>query len=472
MYGENHRKIANDVRDSELRFKFRFTQIFLEENHWAVLQTRKDSFSRWNSYLMLLDNENEEERGEFKKVVSFPRTSENCETLEKWGCNLCNAVDLTADEEDSSQQFLLNWILKNIPTVAMFCNRDGNVRVNVLAKRIYPSIFLNDNFKYLILERMMEKADKDGIQRFSTIIWQRNENFGCEKLPFNIYFLKRGYFAFDFCYKGIVPFEGSLLKKWKEIIESPSDIEKRIISLIEFADIQQCLQPRSMEKRIPEQRRRMFFRQNESVMGSGAAIAEMVLTHIREDELKYKSNSLEELLKEMDNIGETARWDLYNSMVQFGRYSSLDEETIKTFDEKLNGPLKDTIIRLENEIKEKPSFDMLCSAWIYLALETEQMFEVMNRVKEEYQKYTDVKINPSYWQKKEKIAEYLVGKVPYKFNKEQILQNMHTYEEELLALFHNMECQRVRQKINMLLSSNSYLVSRLNSRRLRGKKYE
>lgn len=451
VYGENHRKIVNDAKDSELRFKFRFTQIFLEENHWAVLQVRKDTFSRWNAYLIKLGNNQGKGSPEFQKVISFPHTSEDCEMLERWGQDLCNVVDLADDEEDSSQQFLMNWILKSIPTVAMFCNKEGNVRVNILASRIYPSIFLNENFKYLILDRMMETAHTDGIQRFSTITWQGNENFGCDQLPFNIYFIKRGYFAFGSCHKSIVPFEGALLKKWKEIIESPSDVEKKIISLIEFADIQSYLQPEDIGEDIGEKRYKPLRRRSELIWGVSAAAAEVVLTRIFEREFISRSNGLEELLKEMDNTKEAERQDLRHDMVRFGMLSSSDETP------------EDKVIELEKGIKENAAFDILCKAWIYLVLRRDQVFDIMNQVNKEYQKYTAISRNPQYQQKKEKIADYLMNRVPYKFSKERILQYLDTYEEELLALLHNMECQRVRQKMERLFSNNSYLFAGLFS---------
>lgn len=449
VYNENHRRMANDVHDSRLKFKFRFTQIFLEENHWAVLQVRKDAFSRWNAYLILLGGNQKEENLEFQRVTSFPHTPADCEKLQKWGEDLCNAVDLVDDEGDSSQQFLMNWILKNIPTVAMFCNKDGNVRINILSRRIYPSIFLNDNFKYLILERMMEKAETDGIQRFSTITWQRNENFGCGQLPFNIYFVKRGYFAFGSCHKSIIPFEGDLLKKWKKIIEKPSEVEKKIIALIEFVDIQHYFQPENMEE--GDKILNMLYKQ---VMGFSATIAEMILIRIEEDEFKSKSDSLslEELLTEIDNIEANVRQDLCNNLVQYGIASSSD-----------NTP-EDEVMTLEKKIRENVAFDILCSTWIYLTHKADHVFDVMNQVMREYQQYTDIKINPLYQQKRDRIADYLLDRVPYKFNKEQILQYMNTYEEELLTLFHNMECRRVRQKMNKLFISNRYLVSRLNQK--------
>ena len=437
VYNEDHRKTANDAKESELRFKFRFTQIFLERNHWAVLQIRKDHFSRWNSYLILLN----EESPEFQMVISFPRTQEACQKLERWGEYLCNVVDLGDDEADSSQQFLMNWILKNIPTAAMFCNKEGNVRVNILTRRIYPSVFLNENFKYLILDRMMEKAETDGIQRFSTITWQGNENFGCKELPYNIYFTKRGYFAHGACRRSIMPFEGELLVKLKGIIENPSDIEKRIISMIEFADIQHIIQTEYKDEQG-------YKLSGKLVMGVGAAIAEVILTHIREKKIKSRRKDLDELLREIDNIDEPKRQDLRNAMVEYGiNYSGFASS-------------ENTAV-LEMKIRGNDGFDLLCNAWIYLMFETEQILDIMDYVMIEYSQYIDNKRNPLYQKKKERLADYLADKIPYKFNREHIIRYIDTYEKELLALFHSMECQRVQQKIDTLLENNRYLVSRL-----------
>lgn len=443
VYNENHIRTANTVNEADLKFKFRFTQIFSEENHWAVLQVRKDTFSRWNAYLILLDNSKERETM-FQRAITFPRTLEDCENLEKWGHDLCDVVNLVDDEKDSSQQFLMNWLLKSIPTVAMFCNKDGNVRVNVLSRRIYPSIFLNENFKYQILRRMMEKAETDGIQRFSTITWQRNENFGCKYLPFNIYFVKKGYFDFGSCRKSIIPFEGKLLVEWKKIIEKPSDIEKKIIELIEFADIQVHIQVENTESN-----KVLLNQLNE--MGSYAAVAELVLMRIEEGDFKSKETdlSLEGLLTELNSMKDDVQQNLFNSMVRYGIISNF------------NNSVDDKVQELEKQIRENVVFDILCITWVYLTYKKEEMFNVMNQVMEEYRKHTDGILKPLYHQKRERIADYLLDKLPYQYSKEQLLQHINIYEEELLKLFHNMECERLRQKMDNLFSNNSYLVSRL-----------
>lgn len=223
-------------------------------------------------------------------------------------------------------------------------------------------------------------------------------------------------------------------------------MEEKIIDLIEFADIQHYMQIENKESNDT-----LLNQLNERVMGAGAAMAEMVLMRIEEDDFKSKciDLSLQGLLGEMNDIKEDVRQNLFHSMVRFGIMSSS------------NNSLDDSTQELEKQIRENAVFDILCSTWVYLIYKKEEVFNIMNQVMQEYQKYTDCTSNPLYHQKRERIADYLSNKVPYQFSKERILQYINTFEEELLILFHNMECERVRQKMNNLFSSNRYLVSRL-----------
>ena len=77
---------------------------------------------------------------------------------------------------------MLNWILKNVPTVALFSDSSGNSRLNVLSSSINPSIYMNKNFKYLIINRILEKARKETSKRFSTMTWQGMEYLSCPNL--------------------------------------------------------------------------------------------------------------------------------------------------------------------------------------------------------------------------------------------------------------------------------------------------
>ena len=455
VYGENQKIVVNKVNDSRLKLKFRFTQIFSPKSHWAVLQIRKDSFSTWTSYLILLGDNRSRESDEFQKIISFPHSASDCRQLEKWGERLCNVVELSDDEADSSQQFLMNWMLKNIPTVGLFCNKSGNVRVNILARRIYPSIFLNENFKCLILSRIMEKAEADGIQRFSTIVWQGRENLGCSQLPFKIFFVKRGYFSPCSFHKTIIPFEGNMLKKWKKIIDEPSKIEEKVISLINLIDIQnnilRLISGSNMDEKSPD----LFSERDDKTRMSGLSVYISEFVFIQIEEMGFKPNcDLDELLKSID---KNLEWqDLY--------YKLRNISTVANFGKSL----KSEVEKLKSQFKEDELFEYLCNSWAYLVFEQEKVFDIINAVKEDYDAY--IKLNPSYHQKKEKIADYLVKEGPYKYSKRRMLQYIEAYEKELLELFHHMECQRVRQHIDKLFSNNMYLISMLNSKKQKNKR--
>lgn len=445
VYGEDKKIKVNGVNDSKLKLKFRFTQIFLKENHWAILQVRKDSFSAWTSYLILLGDSKTGKSEEFKEIISFPHSLESVERLEKWAERLCNIVELSDDEADSRQQFIVNWMLKNIPTVGLFCNKEGNIRVNVLARRIYPSIFLNTNFKCLILDRIMEKAETDGIQRFSTIVWQGRENLGCYQLPFKIYFVKRGFFSSNSYHKIIIPFEGTLLKKWKKIIEGSSEVKDHVIALIDLIDMQYDAIFKNMNNEKQEEMIKWLREvDNERTLWRlSLFISELIFRHIKEKNYRTKYE-LKELLSSIEK--EKSWKNLHDKMFQMGKLISLEDG-------------QDQRDKLMKEIQNDEMFDKLCDVWIHLVFKQEQFLDIVNQVKEEYAQY--IKENLSYEKKKEKIADYLIKAVPYPYDRRRMLQYIGIYENELLGLLHHMECQSVRQHIDKLFSNNMYLVSKL-----------
>ena len=236
---------SKENRKGLKQYIFNFLQLFLPENHWAIVQERKDSYGSWTDYLVLLTSGKESEwAAEYHKIVTVPHMDSDDDVLEEWGRGLCEIRSSYLNSGDSGQQLILNWILKNVPTVGLFANEDGTVRVNILANKIYPSIYMNQNFKFLLLRRMMERANTDGIQSFSTITWQKSELLACKKLPFSIFFIKRGYLADYVYYKTIVPFEGNLWKQWKEILDKKREKDtkmKRILFVLDAMNIEEVL---------------------------------------------------------------------------------------------------------------------------------------------------------------------------------------------------------------------------------------
>lgn len=187
---------------------------FDTQKQFAILQMRESTVDRWCSYLILIDNRKGRGIHSALERLIFARNKkrEDSEVVERWAKRLIkNANTKINEDEDFEQQFLLNWILRNIPTIAMLSDKTGNIRINVLSMKIFPYIYMNDEFKILIFNRMIEKYRKDRTERFSTIAWQNREYLICDKVPFSAFFVKRGKLAHRSYYKVIFPISGYML---------------------------------------------------------------------------------------------------------------------------------------------------------------------------------------------------------------------------------------------------------------------
>ena len=215
---------------------------------FAILQMRKSAMDNWNSYLVEISNNgNGNVCSELEKLI-FARSSEEKISIDKainqWVKNLMrNTRGMESDEKDFRQQFLMNWMLRNIPTIAMLSDGTGNIRINILSSRIYPVVYMNDEFKMLILDRMIEDFEKSKAVRFSTIAWQSRDFLICKEIPFSAYFVKRGILADSSYYKVIVPVSGQYLfelkQKVQKIVELP--YVKKIYKILNEIDIRKYL---------------------------------------------------------------------------------------------------------------------------------------------------------------------------------------------------------------------------------------
>lgn len=226
-------KTINMIRKKSLFFNFRvyntnlmssgqqdninMATFFDPNNRFAVLQIRESIMDTWNSYLIKIDS-GDSICEELEKLVFARKKDRNNEKIDVWREDLIKNLrgNLKCDENHFRQQFLVNWIIRNVPTIAILSDSTGNIRVNVLSSSIYPFIYLNENFKILILKRMVENYKKNGRERFSTIAWQKREFLACDKVPFSAYFIKRGMLQKQSYYKVIVPVRGKCLYKLQQ----------------------------------------------------------------------------------------------------------------------------------------------------------------------------------------------------------------------------------------------------------------
>lgn len=202
-----------------------FPEIFSDRNQFMIVSKRADRFAPWKQYLVPIWSEeqgvDEEENLIYllkKYLVMSDYTKDKEEVRKKilrMGDKALRIAETAVDSlggdgdmssEEYQQQYFLKWLLCYIPSVALFMNKDGNVRVNIIHSKIFPSIFVNDWVKRLTIQRIIEESEKYGIQRFSVPAWQGMENISCQELPYSHYFVKRGYICKESYNRVIFPF--------------------------------------------------------------------------------------------------------------------------------------------------------------------------------------------------------------------------------------------------------------------------
>lgn len=240
VYDENFQRSKGTIN---------FAEFCESTRRFAILQMRKSAMDNWNSYLVEINNiGNDNVCSELERLI-FARNSEDKRNIDKtinqWTKNLIrNTRGMESDEKDFRQQFLMNWMVRNIPTIAMLSDNTGNIRINILSSRIYPVIYMNDEFKMLILDRMVEEFEKNRAVRFSTIAWQSRDFLVCKGVPFSAYFVKRGMLADQSYYKVIVPISGQYLYNLKQGIQEIAELDyvKKIYRILKEIDIRRYLE--------------------------------------------------------------------------------------------------------------------------------------------------------------------------------------------------------------------------------------
>lgn len=234
------------VRPSS-RSAINFAEFFNENESFAILQKRENRKSVWYSYLIKIENN----CGCCAKIreLIFAKDKELkkelSEQIDTWGESIIRvARGKESDEKDYRQQFLMNWIIRNVPTIGMLSDDTGDIRINILGSQIYPFVYLNNNFKWLILQRMGEEYKKKRIERFSTLAWQGRQFMSCNNIPFSAYFVKRGMFAKESCHKVIMPISGNWIFRLNQRIKDVQELQslKDMELLVGEVDIRNYLQ--------------------------------------------------------------------------------------------------------------------------------------------------------------------------------------------------------------------------------------
>lgn len=196
-------------------------QIMSTNNHYAIISARRASNSLWDEYLVQLDDD---EAKKIKEAVMQLRTESDPERkreqeqfIEEWPIKIFkeyktlrdrNSLDTVPIAKRMNQHSIIIWMLKNLPSLAVFADQDNNVRINILDAEHTDSIYLGMHMKQAIYERMAEYYKEKGIQRFSTVTNTGYCQLGLDKRHSSVYFLKRGCFGKVGRWHMLVPLDG------------------------------------------------------------------------------------------------------------------------------------------------------------------------------------------------------------------------------------------------------------------------
>ena len=209
--------------------KSKETETILEllelKKEFAVVSTRKRKGEAWNNYILHLDRTY---YSELKKIAVWDK-KELFTFWEMWESDgqknvddiisLLGALDLIYTAEE---RLVINWIMKNIPTIGMWSSKDGNTRVNLVSVKSKGGILYDSTIKRLLLERMAEYSQNNNSKRFVTMLWRGYECLELKKMPESVCWVSRGYIAKHQKKFMLMPFKGEYMS---EIIHGVECVE-------------------------------------------------------------------------------------------------------------------------------------------------------------------------------------------------------------------------------------------------------
>ena len=184
------------------------------KKEFAVVSKRKKKGETWNNYILHLGRTY---YSELKKITVWDK-KELFDFLKIWELDGQNNVDdiirLLRDLDliyTAEERLVINWIMKNIPTIGMWSSKDGNTRINLVSVKSKGGILYDSAIKRLLLERMAEYSHNNNSKRFVTMLWRGYECLELNKTPESVCWVSRGYIAKHQKKFMLLPFKGEYM---------------------------------------------------------------------------------------------------------------------------------------------------------------------------------------------------------------------------------------------------------------------
>lgn len=239
---ENYRIVRSELREVSMIFDIEgyeladqsgrvtvltILDIFKRTRHYAILQVRENQYAKWICYVINVDSKIYKEVENI--IFNAPKQKASIKKVEEWQKAVFEFYPSIGDplpaDHKYEQQFFLTWLAKNVPTMAVISDREGNARINILSNYIYPCIYVNQNHKLLIIERILKTACEEKINRFSIYAWHDRQFLAVKKVPFSCYFVNRGYLNPTSLHKVIFPLDGKRLRDIMDVLERADKYE-------------------------------------------------------------------------------------------------------------------------------------------------------------------------------------------------------------------------------------------------------
>lgn len=476
-----------------------FPDIFSNENQFMIVSKRENASAPWKQYLVPIWSSDRNKRNSFIKESIIDLLKEYTIMDEVYGNKgmvlerimkagdyalqvaLTYGIDAYGNSgamtpEEYMQQYLIKWLLKNIPTIALFMNEDGNIRVNIIHGQILPFIFVNNEVKNLIIQRIFEETKRYGIQRFSVPAWQGTEDLSCQELPYTLYFLKRGYLSDNSYSKVIFPFDHSELMMIDKFIHSVSEETiSKITELFESLNINLQLE-KMMDSYhfsdildrleiIEDRKTQIVSYLNNIFYGdsrrSSAKNIERVLGRVRTNYRDYLIgyiNSKENILLASGEFSVDDK-NLPFYIEQWKRfYAYIFLETLR------QDYLLDISLKELNDGDFHAEVESLAKAWIYII--KKEYLQYVSEVRKYKQIYMDDLENTGKnYDKQERILDYILKNSQKVMRREFLQYIWKKYVEELFGIFEHMEDIQLLNLERLLPDKNAIENGIKNERR-------
>lgn len=203
---------------------YNIAEIMSVDNHYAIISMRSGINSSWEEYLIRLNSFEGDHYKNIKDIIIKLKTVWNwkerkglIEQLESWGKDLVLNFKIEKNEESPqahiiNENVILNWMLDNFPTIAIFSNKESTIRINILDLEYTDSMYLDRNTKWSVYERIIEINQEKNIERFSTLAMTGFCQLSMKENPLNVYFVKRGKHSKIGRRYIVLPFTGTTLR--------------------------------------------------------------------------------------------------------------------------------------------------------------------------------------------------------------------------------------------------------------------